>query len=253
MHPQQPEYFPAMLPRPLAGKAFYLLERSDRMPRAVIFDLDGTLLNTIDDLADAANWVCAQNGWPLHTPEEYKHFVGRGIPNLCRLFSPEAARGKEKQAAVLAAFLARYAAHKQDKTAPYPGIEEAVRALQNAGILCGVLSNKDDSLAKAVVAHYFPGLFAHVQGAIAGRPAKPNPAGVYALLSEMGAVPGPEAMLVGDSDVDVFTGKNAGLPVCGALWGFRGREELAAAGASLLAQSPAEMARLLLAWAKGGA
>lgn len=217
------------------------------MLHAVIFDLDGTLLNTIDDLADAANWVCAQNGWPLHTIEEYKHFVGRGIPNLCRRFAPPEAQSSERQAEVLAAFSARYAAHKEDKTAPYPGIAEAVRALQNAGVLCGVLSNKEDSLAKAVVEHYFPGLFLHVQGARAGRPVKPDPAGVFALLKEMDVAPGPGVMLIGDSDVDVFTGKNAGLPVCGALWGFRGKDELAAAGADILAPDPAGMARLLLA------
>lgn len=222
------------------------------MLRAVVFDLDGTLLNTIDDLADAANWVCAQNGWPLHTVEEYKHFVGNGIPNLCRRFAPPQAQSEAQQAAVLAAFSARYNAHKEDKTAPYPGVAEAVRALQQAGVACGVLSNKEDSLAQAVIEHYFPGLFAHVRGAVAGCPAKPDPAGVFALLEAMGAAPGPEVMLVGDSDVDVFTGKNAGLPVCGALWGFRGKEELTAAGADLLAERPADLPRLLLGWAGRG-
>lgn len=216
------------------------------MLRAVIFDLDGTLLNTIDDLADAGNWVCAQNAWPLHTIEEYKRFVGNGIPTLCRRFSPENARGEEQQAAVLAAFSARYAAHKQDKTAPYPGAADAVRALGAAGVACGVFSNKEDSLAKAVMAHYFPGVFRHVRGAAAGCPPKPDPAGLYALLEEMGLTPGPEVWLVGDSDVDVLTGKNAGLPVCGALWGFRGRQELAAAGAGLLAETPADLPGLLL-------
>ena len=216
------------------------------MLKAVIFDLDGTLLNTIDDLADAGNWVCAQNGWPLHSIEEYKHFVGSGIPNLCRRFSPKTAQGEQEQAAVLAAFSARYAAHKQDKTAPYPGAADAVRALQAAGVKCGVLSNKQDALAKAVMAHYFPGVFRHVRGAAGGCPIKPDPAGVYALLDEMGVEPGPGVWLVGDSDVDVLTGKNAGLPVCGALWGFRGKEELAAAGADLLAESPAALPGLLL-------
>lgn len=216
------------------------------MLRAVVFDLDGTLLNTIDDLADAANWVCAQNGWPAHTVAEYKRFVGNGIPTLCRRFSPPEARDEARQAAVLAAFCARYDAHKQDKTAPYPGIAEAVAALQKAGVACGVLSNKEDRLAKAVMAHYFPGLFRHVRGAVAGCPVKPDPAGVFALLEKMGVAPGPGVVLVGDSDVDVLTGHNAHLAVCGALWGFRGRDELAAAGADLLAGSPAELPALLL-------
>ena len=215
----------------------------------IIFDLDGTLLNTIDDLADAGNFVCAAHGWPVHTVDQFKYMVGNGIPNLVSQFTPEGLN-EEESAAALAEFSARYDAHKEDKTAPYPGAASAVRALQNAGVVCGVLSNKEDGLARAVVEHYFPGLFRHVQGAVAGRPVKPDPAGVFSLLKEMGLDPGPGVFLVGDSDVDVFTGKNAGLPVCGALWGFRGRAELAAAGADLLAETPAEMARLLLARAE---
>ena len=100
------------------------------MFHTVLFDLDGTLLNTLQDLADAANWVCTQNGWPEHSLEEYKHFVGNGIPKLCERFSPPAARRPQQLAGTLAAFEARYGAHKQDSTAPYPGIPELLAGLE---------------------------------------------------------------------------------------------------------------------------
>ena len=114
------------------------------MIKTILFDLDGTLLNTIDDLADAANWVCAQNGWPTFSVETYKHFVGNGIPKLVERFSPESARTPEQLAATLAAFSARYDAHKEDKTAPYPGMAELLDALQAEGIQTAVFSNKAD-------------------------------------------------------------------------------------------------------------
>ena len=101
------------------------------MIKTVLFDLDGTLLNTIDDLADAGNWVCTQNGWPTFTVEQFKHMVGNGIPKLVERFSPEDARSQEQLAATLAQFSARYDAHKEDKTAPYAGISELCRLSEN--------------------------------------------------------------------------------------------------------------------------
>ena len=104
------------------------------MIKTILFDLDGTLLNTIDDLADAANWVCTQHGWPTFPVETYKHFVGNGIPKLVERFSPENARTPEQLAATLAEFSVRYDAHKEDKTAPYPGILELLAALKAEGV-----------------------------------------------------------------------------------------------------------------------
>ena len=100
----------------------------------VLFDLDGTLLNTIDDLADAGNWVCRQNGWPEFTVEQFKHMVGNGIPKLVERFSPEDQRTPERLKATLAQFAARYDAHKEDKTCPYPGMEATLRRLLDAGV-----------------------------------------------------------------------------------------------------------------------
>ena len=103
------------------------------MIKTILFDLDGTLLNTIVDLADAGNWVCAQHGWPTFSVEQFKHMVGNGIPKLVERFSPAEARTPEHLAATLAEFTARYDAHKEDKTAPYPGIPELVDALNSVG------------------------------------------------------------------------------------------------------------------------
>lgn len=118
------------------------------MIKTILFDLDGTLLNTIDDLADAANWVCAQNGWPTFSVETYKHFVGNGIPKLVERFSPESARTPEQLAATLAAFSARYDAHKEDKTAPYPGMAELLDALQAEGIQTAVFPTRPTSFVE---------------------------------------------------------------------------------------------------------
>ena len=211
--------------------------------RLVALDLDGTLLNTIDDLADAANWVCAQNGWPTFSVETYKHFVGNGIPKLVERFSPESARTPEQLAATLAAFSARYDAHKEDKTAPYQGIAALIDALNAAGVQCAVFSNKADALCGGIIAHYFgTGRFDAVRGNRPGVPTKPDPTGLYALMTELGADPA-ATLFVGDSDVDILTGHNAQLPAMGALWGFRGRAELTAAGADALAEVPEDILR----------
>ena len=121
------------------------------MIKTVLFDLDGTLLNTIDDLADAGNWVCTQNGWPTFTVEQFKHMVGNGIPKLVERFSPEDARSQEQLAATLAQFSARYDAHKEDKTAPYAGIPELLDTLRANGIQCAVFSNKADAFCGKII------------------------------------------------------------------------------------------------------
>ena len=192
------------------------------MIKTILFDLDGTLLNTIDDLADAANWVCTQHGWPTFPVETYKHFVGNGIPKLVERFSPENARTPEQLAATLAEFSARYDAHKEDKTAPYPGILELLAALKVEGVQTAVFSNKADAFCGKIIEHYF------------------GPAGVYSLMADLGADP-QSTLFVGDSDVDILTGHNAGLPALGVLWGFRGEAELTAAGADALAAKPEDI------------
>ena len=211
------------------------------MYKTVVFDLDGTLLNTIDDLADAGNRVCAARGWPQHTAEEYKYFVGNGIPKLVERFSPPEARTPDQLADTLAAFQADYGAHLRDKTAPYPGIPALLARLKAAGVQLAVFSNKADPLARQVVADYFDAaLFDAVRGALPGVPTKPAPQGTLALMQAIGADPA-ATLYVGDSNVDVDTAHNAGLPCCGVLWGFRTRQELTDAGAEHLAADAEEL------------
>lgn len=211
------------------------------MIHTILFDLDGTLLNTIDDLADAANWVCAQNGWPQHTVAEYKYMVGNGIPKLVERFSPAEARTPDRLAETLAQFTARYDTHKEDKTAPYPGIPELLKELKAAGIQTAVFSNKADALCGKIIEHYFgPGAFSAVRGSRPGVPTKPDPTGLWDLMRQLNADPA-TTLFVGDSDVDILTGHNAGLPAMGAVWGFRGAGELTAAGAEALAFRPGDI------------
>ncbi|MBR4098454.1 MAG: HAD-IA family hydrolase [Clostridium sp.] len=215
------------------------------MYRFIIFDLDGTLLNTLDDLADAANHVCQAHGWPTHETEAYKYFVGNGIPKLVERFTPKQARTPWVLEQAQEEFMAYYARHKEDKTAPYPGLLQAVEQLKAAGLSLAVLSNKTDSLVRPVMARYYPELFPLVQGALPGLPTKPDPSLLRRLMKRMGANDA-ETLLVGDSDVDILTAKNGGVRSCGVLWGFRTREELEQAGASLLAETPEELVRLIL-------
>ena len=210
----------------------------------VIFDLDGTLLNTLDDLAGAGNHVCALHSWPVHPVEAYKRMVGNGIPKLVERFAPPGTdRGTLDRA--FQEFMAWYGVHKEDRTAPYPGMAQTVRRLKGAGVSVAVLSNKADEMAGPVVEHYYPGVFPLVQGALPGLPAKPDPTLLDRLMERMGADPA-GTLFVGDSDVDIRTAKNGGLTSCGVLWGFRSRQELEREGADYLAGTPAELERIIL-------
>ena len=221
------------------------LKGMSSMIQTILFDLDGTLLNTIDDLADASNWVCQQNHWPTFTVEQYKHMVGNGIPKLVERFSPEGFRSTQQLADTLAQFTARYDAHKEDKTAPYPGIPQLLAALKERGVQTAVFSNKADALCGGIIDHYFaPGSFAAVRGNRPGVPVKPDPTGVYSLMEQLGAKQ-ETTLFVGDSNVDIATGHNAGLPALGAVWGFRGAEELRAAGADALVYQPSDILQYL--------
>lgn len=213
------------------------------MFQTVIFDLDGTLLNTLDDLADTGNWVCEQMGWPTHPVDAYRYFAGNGIPNLVWRFAPEGI-SEADHARALALFGAHYAIHKTDKTAPYPGIPALLDALREKGVGYGVVTNKDHDAALGILRHYFGDAIAHAQGRVEGLPIKPAPDSTLRLMETLGADPA-STLFVGDSDVDLQTARAAGLPGCGVLWGFRGEEELTAAGAAYIAPDVAALEKLI--------
>ena len=190
------------------------------MKTGILWDLDGTLLDTLQDLADAVNHTMAQFGYPQRTLEEVRRFVGNGARRLIALAVPENADVDE----VLAAFHAYYDEHCQIKTKAYDGIMEALAVLQEKYPMA-IVSNKPDSAVKSLCAQYFPGLFA--RGESADCPRKPAPDMVYKAMEAIGVE---TCIYVGDSEVDVLTAKAAGVPCLSVLWGFRDREEIEAAG-----------------------
>ena len=211
----------------------------------VIFDLDGTLLDTLADLADSCNHVCANHGWPTHDYSDYRYFIGNGAAKLVERAIPESVRGTQLGQEALNEFLVYYEQHKADKTGPYAGMPEVVDTLKQAGIKIAVLTNKPDAAAGPVMEQYYPGVFELVQGGLPGVPLKPDPTPVHKLLERMGA--GREGTLfVGDSNVDIQTARNSGLSGCGVLWGFRTADELLAEGADHLAGTADELAELIL-------
>jgi phosphoglycolate phosphatase len=215
------------------------------MIKAVVFDLDGTLLNTLDDLVDSANFSLSQRGYPVHDPEKYKIFVGDGVGNLMERILPEGKRTAEELARLLDIFVERYAAHSLDKTRPYDGITELLRALEARKIKMAVVSNKPDPAAKHVIFHSFgEGAFDVVAGGGAGFPLKPDPALTIHTLSSMD-VSARDAIFVGDTMMDMQTAKRAGCIAVGVTWGFRARDELLKNGADHIIDAPGELLELL--------
>lgn len=202
-------------------------------PRLVVFDLDGTLLDTLEDLADACNFALRAAGFPLHNLQAIKSFVGNGVLNLIRCALPEQYRDEQTVQRVRAVFDEYYAVHSADKTAPYPGIVPLLDLLAGQGIRAAVLSNKADKYVGPMVERYFPGRIALSVGARPDMPLKPDPAALLAILAAMD-VAAAQAVYVGDSDIDVYTGKAAGLFTIGVGWGFRTKESLLSSGADVV-------------------
>lgn len=214
------------------------------MLKTVIFDLDGTLLDTIGDLAAAGNHVCRERGWPTHTEAEFRRMVGYGIPNLVQKFTPEEFRNEATLAAALDDFQARYGAHQRDRTVPYKGIPEMLSALKGRGLGLAVYSNKADEFSRSLAEHFFPGTFDAILGKRPGIPGKPDPEGLRLLMRELRTVP-EESALVGDGETDLRSARNAGLRSVAVTWGFRSREALLAEGPDGMAESPEELLTLL--------
>ena len=213
--------------------------------KVALFDLDGTVLNTLDDLADSANAVLAANKMPQHTKDEIRMFVGNGIRKLIERAVP-VGTDEDTILKVLNDFKAYYGAHSAEKTAPYAGILEMLRALRAHGVRTAVVSNKADFAVQTLAKQYFGDLFDVALGEDTGkRPAKPAPDMVHHVLDTLGAT-ADGAVYIGDSDVDVLTAKNAGLPCIAVTWGFRDRDCLAHAGATVFADTAKELQDLIL-------
>lgn len=212
--------------------------------RAVIFDLDGTLANTIDDIALAINGSLSKRGFPTHDIPTIKLMVGNGFRNLVVAALPRERQDEALVEEIREEATAYYAAHPLDRTLPYPGIMEMLSGLAGIGIPRAVLSNKPDELTQAVVTGLFPQAgFSVVRGETPAFPRKPEPASVLDIAKILGAEPG-EILYVGDTNVDMRTAHNAGMRPIGASWGFRSIQELVESGAEVVITQPSELLRL---------
>lgn len=213
------------------------------MKHAVIFDLDGTLLNTLGDLRAATNHALEVRGLPPHSMEEIRQFIGNGIRLLICRAMPEGTPEAEIDAA-LDDFKAYYAAHIHDRTVPYDGIPQLLTALRKRGIKVAVLSNKIDSASQQLIEYFFPGKTDVVFGEHVGVPRKPDPTSCRMVIQQLGVQP-EQVLYVGDSGTDMQTAKNAGLYAVGVTWGFRSKEVLLENGADVLVHRPEQILQIL--------
>ena len=213
------------------------------MKHAVIFDLDGTLLNTLGDLRAATNHALEVRGLPPHSMEEIRQFIGNGIRLLICRAMPEGTPEAEIDAA-LDDFKAYYAAHIHDRTVPYDGIPQLLTALRKRGIQVAVLSNKIDSASQELIEYFFPGKTDVVFCEHVGVPRKPDPTSCRMVMQQLGVQP-EQVLYVGDSGTDMQTAKNAGLYAVGVTWGFRSKEVLLEYGADVLVHRPEQILQIL--------
>ena len=204
--------------------------------KAYIFDLDGTLLDTLEDLADAVNYAMRKNGFPERSLSEVRSFVGDGMRLLVKRSSPEGIEDAALEQA-FADFRDYYSVHYMDKTKPYPGIEAMLRALKAQGKRLCVISNKVDYAVKLLMDQFFPGFFETVLGEREGIRRKPAPDSLLAVMEELG-LSKEECVYIGDSDTDILTAKNAGIDPISVSWGFRTEDFLKSHGAEKVALSP---------------
>ena len=214
------------------------------MPKACIFDLDGTLIDSLKDLAFSSNRALEIQGFPTHETNKYKYFVGRGAANLAASILPENARTPEISRTILDLFNEHYDAHYLDTTLPYDGIPELLLKLKSLGYKLAVISNKPNVFTKKLVSELFLDEFDYVTGKRDGVPSKPDPASVFDACKAIGVEP-LDCLYIGDSGVDMQTAKAAGIFSVGVLWGFRDRTELLENGAQALIERPIDLLNLL--------
>lgn len=213
---------------------------------ACIFDLDGTLADTLHSIAHFGNGALAAFGFPPISPLEYRQMVGNGAAVLMdRMLAHVGADfSPEERKRFRAEYDRLYAADPLALVGAYPGLPEVLARLRRGGKKLAVLSNKPDDMTRAIAAGLYGGVLDLVRGQREGVPTKPDPTAVLAIAEELGAAP-ERILYIGDSGVDMDTGRNAGMDTCGVLWGFRSREELVEHGAKYLAGSPAELEKII--------
>ena len=209
--------------------------------KLIIFDLDGTILDTVADLADAVIYALEKHGFPPRSYAEVMSFVGNGVIKLIERALPDGHKDPENVEKVYQDFNARYSAHYADKTVPYEGIPELLSALKLQGYKLAVLSNKPDKFTNELITGFFPEVFDIIRGSIDGVPRKPDPTAELNILAEIGVTPN-ECLHVGDSDTDILTAHNAGIKCLACTWGYRPRLTLEDAGADYIVESVSEMA-----------
>ena len=206
--------------------------------RGILFDLDGTLLDTLDELYEAVNVSLAEFGYPRRSREEVRSFVGNGVGVLIRKAVPEGTSEADYETCL--AFMKEYYAAHSGGATPYPGIMELLYRLKERNIPMAVVTNKPDLPARKLVESRFPGLFDVVIGEVPGRPRKPAPEMPLLVLERLG-IGKEDAVYIGDSEVDIQTARNAGLKVVSVTWGFRDEEQLRALGPDWLIRRPEEL------------
>ena len=216
-----------------------------------VFDLDGTLLDTLQDLANSVNYALRQHGMPEHSIDDIRRFVGNGVRLLMERAVPDGARNHQFEAA-FATFRQYYMQHSLDTTRPYDGIPELIHELKARGCQMAVVSNKMMAATQELVHHFFPDIPVAIgEHEAAGIRKKPAPDTVYEALRQLGIIHHPSSIIhqtsdivyVGDSEVDIETARNSGLPCISVLWGFRSRDFLLAHGATTFAERPADILR----------
>jgi len=212
--------------------------------KAVLFDLDGTLLDTLTDLADSMNAVLANLGLPVHSRDAYRYFVGDGLEILAQRVLPEERRTESLIQRCAEEMRARYQEHWADKSEPYQGIPELLNSLARRDLSLNILSNKPDEFTRLMIKHFLPNWqWSQVRGARPDTPKKPDPSGALAVAEQLGLAPR-QFLYLGDTNTDMRTAIAAGMYPIGVLWGFRTRQELEESGARTVLHHPLDLLKL---------